>query len=233
MTVADARGHVAGNCHTERDAQTGVMLHVYGPHIFHTDDERVWAHVNRFARFMPYKHRVKITVKAQVYSLPINLHTINQFFGTTMRPDEARAFIAGKSGIAITEPRTFEEQALKSVGHELYEAFFKGYTMKQWGCEPAELPASVLKRLPLRFNYDDDYFSHRFQGIPEHGYTELVHAMLDHPNIEVRLNTVVGRNDVAGYGHVFNTGPIDAWFGHTLGHLGYRTLDFRRFPRRR
>lgn len=229
VTVADARGHVAGNCHTERDAQTGVMLHVYGPHIFHTDDERVWAHVNRFARFMSYKHRVKITVKAQVYSLPINLHTINQFFGTTMRPDEARAFIAGKSGIAITEPRTFEEQALKSVGHELYEAFFKGYTMKQWGCEPAELPASVLKRLPLRFNYNDDYFSHRFQGIPEHGYTELVHAMLDHPNIEVRLNTVVGRNDVAGYGHVFNSGPIDAWFGHTLGHLGYRTLDFRRF----
>lgn len=229
VTVADARGHVAGNCHTERDPRSGVMLHAYGPHIFHTDDAQVWAHVNRFARFMPYRHRVRITIKGKVYPLPVNLHTINQFFGMAMRPEEARAFIAGKCDASVREPRTFEEQALRSVGRELYEAFLRGYTMKQWGCEPAELPASILKRLPLRFSYEDDYFSHRFQGIPEQGYTELVRAMLDHPHIEVRLNTRIGRGDVAGYGHVFNTGPIDAWFDHSLGRLGYRTLDFRRF----
>src|SRR5690606_13635548 len=124
------------NCHTERDAQTGVMQHVYEPHIFHTDDAQVWSYVNRFAHFMPYRHRVKITVQGKVYSLPVNLHTINQFFNTAMRPEEARAFIAAKCDAAPREPRTFEEQALRSVGRELYEAFFRGYTMKQWGCDP-------------------------------------------------------------------------------------------------
>lgn len=205
------------------------MVHVYGPHIFHTDDQEVWAYVNRFARFMPYTNRVKITARGQVLSLPVNLHTINQFFGTAMRPEEARAFIAAKCESSLVEPRTFEEQALRFVGHDLYEALFKGYTMKQWGRHPKELPASILKRLPLRFNYDDNYFTHRFQGMPEHGYTQLVETMLDHPNIEIRLGTPIHRKDVGGYDHVFNAGPIDAWFGHSLGRLGYRTLDFHRF----
>lgn len=229
VTVADARDHVAGNCHTQRDAETGVMVHLYGPHIFHTDDEAVWAYVNRFARFLPYINRVKITARGQVFSLPVNLHTINQFFGSTLRPEEARAFIAAKCDASTGEPRTFEEQALRFVGREIYEAFFKGYTMKQWGRPPAELPASILKRLPLRFNYDDNYFAHRFQGMPEHGYTQLVEAMLDHPNIEVRLGTPIRRADIGGYDHVFNAGAIDHWFDHCLGRLGYRTLDFHRF----
>lgn len=229
VTVADSRAHVAGNCHTERDAGTGVMVHVYGPHIFHTDDEEVWAYVNRFARFMPYTNRVKITTRGQVLSLPVNLHTINQFFGTTMRPEEARAFIAARCDAATTEPRTFEDQALRFVGRDLYEALFEGYTMKQWGRPPVELPASVLKRLPVRFNYDDNYFAHRFQGMPEHGYTRLVEAMLDHPNIGVRLGASIRRADAGGYDHVFNAGPIDGWFDHRLGRLGYRTLDFDRF----
>jgi UDP-galactopyranose mutase len=229
VTVVDARPHVAGNCHSERDAETGVMVHVYGPHIFHTDDAEVWDYVNRFAAFRPYKNRVKTTAQGKVFSLPINLHTINQFFGTTLRPDEARAFIAARGDSSITEPRTFEEQALRFVGPELYEAFFKGYTMKQWGCHPSELPASILKRLPVRFNYDDDYFAHRFQGMPEQGYTDLVAAILDHPGIETRLDTPITRDQVASFDHVFNAGPIDAWFDHVLGRLGYRTLDFRRF----
>ncbi|WP_323717975.1 UDP-galactopyranose mutase [Paracoccus aminovorans] len=229
VTVADARDHVAGNCHTARDAATGVMVHVYGPHIFHTDDAEVWDYVNRFATFRPYRNRVKTVSDGRVYSLPINLHTINQFFGKTLRPDEARAFIAAKADHSIAEPQSFEEQALRFVGRELYEAFFKGYTLKQWGCSPRDLPASILKRLPLRFNYDDDYFAHRFQGMPEQGYTAMVEAILDHPGISVRLQSPVARADAAGYDHVFYSGPIDGWFDYRLGRLGYRTLDFQRF----
>lgn len=162
--IIDARDHVGGNCFTERDADTGVMVHVYGPHIFHTDDAEVWEYVNGFSDFMPFQNRVKSTTQGAVYSLPVNLLTINQFFGKTMRPDEARAFIAAQADTSIADPQNFEEQALRLVGPALYEAFFKGYTEKQWGCSPTELPASILKRLPLRFNYDDNYFFHRFQG---------------------------------------------------------------------
>ncbi|WP_415918908.1 UDP-galactopyranose mutase [Tateyamaria sp. SN6-1] len=229
ITIVEARNHVAGNCHTERDADTGVMVHVYGPHIFHTDDAEVWDYVNRYATFLPYKNRVKTTSKGQVFSLPINLHTINQFYGKTMRPDEARAFVEGQADTSIADPQTFEEQALRFVGPDLYEAFFKGYTIKQWGMDPTELPASILKRLPVRFNYDDNYFFHRFQGMPEDGYTAMVEAILDHPNITVHLNTRFTRDAASDYDHVFYAGPLDGWFDCALGRLGYRTLDFERF----
>ncbi|WP_299694833.1 UDP-galactopyranose mutase [uncultured Tateyamaria sp.] len=229
VTVCEARAHVAGNCHTERDADTGVMVHVYGPHIFHTDDAQVWDYVHRFAHFQPYKNRVKTTSRGQVFSLPINLHTINQFYGRTLRPDEARAFIEAQADTSITDPQTFEEQALRFVGPDLYEAFFRGYTVKQWGMSPADLPAAILKRLPVRFNYDDNYFAHRFQGMPEHGYTAMVEAMLDHPAITVHLSRPVTPDAVGDYAHTFYAGPLDGWFGHRLGRLGYRTLDFERF----
>lgn len=227
--IIDSRPHIAGNCHTERDGDTGVMMHVYGPHIFHTDDEDVWDYVNRFARFLPFQNRVKTTAQGQVYSLPINLLTINQFFGTTLRPDEARAFIKEKADTSIADPQTFEEQALRFVGPELYEAFFKGYTEKQWGCSPTELPASILKRLPVRFNYDDNYFFHRFQGIPQDGYTAMVAAILDHTRITVELNTDYHPDMAADTDHVFWSGPLDGYFDYRLGRLGYRTLDFERF----
>lgn len=229
VTVVDARAHVGGNCHTERDAKSGVMVHVYGPHIFHTDDAEVWDYVNRFAAFRPYRNRVKTTSQGAVYSLPVNLHTINQFFGQTLRPDEARVFLEGKADTSIADPQTFEEQALRFVGPELYEAFFKGYTIKQWGCQPSELPASILKRLPVRFNYDDNYFFHKFQGMPEEGYTAMIAKILDHANIEVKLDTPVSRDVAQEFDHVFYSGPIDGWFGYSLGRLGYRTLDFERF----
>jgi len=229
ITVIDGRPHIAGNCHTERCPETGVMVHVYGPHIFHTDDAEVWDYVNRFARFRPYKNRVKTTAQGQVFSLPINLHTINQFYGKTLRPDEARAFIAEQADTSITDPQTFEEQALRFVGPDLYEAFFKGYTEKQWGCSPTELPASILKRLPVRFNYDDNYFFHRFQGMPEDGYTALVERILDHPNIDVHLETWFDADQAGRHDHVFWSGPLDGYFGYRLGRLGYRTLDFERF----
>ena len=229
VTVRDARDHIAGNCHTTRDAATGVMVHVYGPHIFHTDDAEVWDYVNGFETFLPYKNRVKTTSQGAVYSLPVNLHTINQFFGQTLRPEEARVFLDSKADTSITDPQTFEDQALRFVGPELYEAFFKGYTIKQWGCSPRDLPASILKRLPVRFNYDDNYFFHKFQGMPENGYTAMVARILDHANITVELNSPVTREDAASFDHVFYAGPIDGWFDYKLGRLGYRTLDFERF----
>ena len=228
VTVVDARPHVAGNCHTARDAQTGVMVHVYGPHIFHTDDDGVWDYVNRFADFVPYKNQVKTTVDGRVYSLSVNLHTINQFFGTAMRPEEARAFVAARTA-DIPDPQTFEEQALAFVGPELYAAFFKGYTEKQWGTSPANLPASILKRLPLRFTYDDNYFFHRHQGMPEGGYTALVENILDHPGISVVLETVFDPDQAGDWDHVFWSGPLDGFFSYRLGRLGYRTLDFETF----
>lgn len=229
ITVVDSRPHVAGNCHTERDDETGVMVHTYGPHIFHTDDAEVWDYVNGFETFEPYMNRVKTTSKGQVFSLPINLHTINQFYGRTLRPDEARAFLESQADTSIADPRTFEEQALRFVGPDLYEAFFKGYTIKQWGVHPSELPASILKRLPVRFNYDDNYFFHRFQGMPRNGYTAMVERILDHPAIAVHLNSVFTRDQAGAYDHVFYAGPLDGWFDYELGRLGYRTLDFERF----
>lgn len=225
----DTRDHIGGNCHTERDADTGVMVHVYGPHIFHTDDTEVWNYVNGFETFLPYKNRVKTTSGGQVYSLPVNLHTINQFFGKTLRPEEAKAFLETQADTSISDPQTFEEQALRFVGKGLYEAFFKGYTQKQWGCSPTELPASILKRLPVRFNYDDNYFAHKYQGMPENGYTDMIGHILDHPGITVHLGTRFDRSRKNDYDHVFWSGPLDAYLGNEFGPLGYRTLDFERF----
>lgn len=229
ITIMDTRRHIGGNCHTERDAASGVLVHVYGPHIFHTDDQVIWDYVNKFAKFRPYKNQVKATTRGAVYSLPINLHTINQFFGKTLRPDEARHFLREKADTSISDPQNFEEQALHLIGHDLYEAFFKGYTIKQWGCAPTDLPASILKRLPVRFNYDDNYFFHRFQGMPEEGYTAMIAQILDHPGISVHLESPVTRDMASSYDHVFYSGPIDGWFDYSLGRLGYRTLDFERF----
>jgi UDP-galactopyranose mutase len=224
--VFDTRDHVAGNCHTERDPQTQVMVHRYGPHIFHTGDERVWAYINRFGTMMPYNHRVRTTVQGRVYLLPVNLLTINQLFETSLGPEEARAFITEQADSSILEPQNFEEQALKFMGRRLYEAFFLGYTRKQWGLAPTELPASVLKRLPLRFSYEDSYFDHPHQAIPRDGYTAVVEAILDHPGIEVRLSTAYPQGGSAEFDHSVWTGPLDAWFSYRFGRLGYRTLTF-------
>ena len=225
IEVFESRDHVAGNCHTRRH-ESGVMVHVYGPHIFHTQHERVWNYVRRFATFKPYRHRVRAMVGKKAFQMPMNLGLINSFFGTTFTPAEAEAFVATKADATITNPTSFEDQALRLVGRELYEAFFAGYTRKQWGVDPKELPASILARLPLRFTDDDSYFSHPYQGIPEHGYTAIVEAILDHPNISVSLSTRISRAELRSYDHVFWSGPIDAYFDHQYGRLGYRTLDF-------
>ena len=228
VTVIDERPHIAGNCHTERDAATGVMVHYYGPHIFNTSQEHVWNYVNRFGHFRPWVNRVKAVTPRGVFSLPINLHTINQFFGKTFNPAEAREFIASLGDTSIGEPRNFEEQALKMIGRELYETFFYGYTRKQWGVEPRELSASILKRLPVRFSYDDNYYNSQWQGIPEEGYTAIVEKILEHPSIEVRLGVRFDPQAPREADHVFYTGPIDAFFGFSRGRLGYRTVTFER-----
>ncbi len=224
-TVYDARNHVAGNAHTKRH-DNGVMVHVYGPHIFHTNHERVWQYINRFGTMLPYNHRVKATSAGSVYSLPVNLHTINQFFEKTLTPTEAQEFIASLADKSIGTPISFEDQAMKFVGRQLYEAFFKGYTQKQWGVSPQELPASILARLPVRFTYEDSYFNHPYQAIPENGYTSIVQAILDHPLIDVRLGVTVDPATIGGSQHIFWSGPIDEWFSRSFGSLGYRTLDF-------
>lgn len=226
VTIFDSRPHIAGNCFTERDPKTDVMVHKYGPHIFHTDFEHVWEYLQQFDDFLPYTNRVKAQVKGRIFTLPVNLLTINQFFNKTFSPKEAFEFVQSKADKSIGEPVSFEDQALKFVGKELYEAFFKGYTKKQWGINPTKLPASILKRLPLRFNYDDNYFNHKYQGMPKNGYTHIVEGILKHPNITVQLNTIFSSTRVNEFDYVFWSGPIDAFFDYKFGHLGYRTLDF-------
>lgn len=228
-TVIDSRPHIAGNCHTYRDEKTDIMVHQYGPHIFHTDNSEVWAYINRFGEMMPYVNRVKAVIGGRVYSLPINLHTINQFFNKTLAPTEAKAFISSQADNSIDEPQSFEEQALKFVGKELYEAFFRTYTLKQWGIDPSLLPASILKRLPVRFNYDDNYFNHRYQGMPKDGYTAIIANILNHERIDVRLSTPFDNAMQVDFDHVVWSGALDAYFDHQLGRLGYRTLDFKAF----
>jgi UDP-galactopyranose mutase len=222
--IIDSREHIAGNCHTSRDSESSVMEHIYGPHIFNTSDEEVWNYVRRFCTMRSFTNRVKASHSKGIFSLPINLHTINQFFGERFSPEEARAFVAEQGDKTIIEPANFEEQALKFLGRELYEAFFLGYTKKQWGCEPTELPASILQRLPVRFNYDDNYYNTRYQGIPEDGYTALIERILDHPNIEVKLNTPWDPAMWDEFDEVFFTGPIDEFYGYRHGRLGYRTV---------
>lgn len=228
VLLIDERSHLGGNCHTYRDANTGIMVHQYGPHIFHTGDRRTWDYVRQFGNFYPYVNRVKAISGGRVYTLPINLLTINQFFGHTLNPHEARQFITEKADRNIVSPRNFEEQALSMIGPELYHAFFYGYTCKQWGVKPSELPASILKRLPVRFNYDDNYFNHPYQGIPENGYTAIIENIINIENIEIKLKTSFEDID-EDFSHVFYTGPIDRYFNFRLGRLGYRTLSFERF----
>ena len=230
VDIWDEREHIGGNCHTERDKETGIMVHQYGPHIFNTDKKEIWDFVNSFVEFRPYVHRVKAISKGKVYSLPVNLSTINEIFDKTFTPAQAKDFLETLGDKTISEPKNFEEQALKFIGKQLYDAFFYGYTKKQWGCEPTELPASILKRVPVRFNYDDNYHNNIYTGIPVNGYTALIEKLVDNPNIKVELNRRFNSSiNTSAYHHVFYTGPIDAYFNFKYGRLGYRTVTFEKF----
>ncbi len=229
IDIWDERAHMGGNCYTTRDEETGVMVHQYGPHIFNTDNKEIWDYVNKFGEFKPYVHRVKAQSDGKTYSLPINLLTINQFFNKNFSPGEAKEFLATLGDKTITDPKNFEEQALYFIGEELYRAFFYGYTKKQWGCEPSELPASILKRIPVRFNYDDNYHTNAYTGIPVDGYTAVMEKMISSDSINLTLNKkFVPGSDTDEYDHVFYTGPIDAYFDFKYGRLGYRTVTFEK-----
>lgn len=229
ITVYDERPHVAGNCYTERDEETEIMTHKYGPHIFNTSREDVWNYINQWGKFEPFVNRVKAITKRGVFSLPINLLTINQFFGKRLNPSQARDFIGALGDQSIKEPQNFEQQALKFLGRDIYENFFRGYTKKQWGVEPSLLPTSILKRLPARLSYDDNYYNQKYQGIPVNGYTEVVRRILDHQDIEVRLGQILEPERKKDFDHLFWSGPMDGYFKYRHGRLGYRTLKFERF----
>lgn len=229
VTVYDERPHVAGNCHTKRDEETGVMVHEYGPHIFNTSREDVWEYMKKWTVMENFVNRVKAHTAKGVFSLPINLLTINQFFDKKLTPAEARDFVGSLGDQTIKEPKTFEDQALKFLGRDFYKNFFYGYTKKQWGVEPSVLPASILKRLPVRFNYDDNYYNQKYQAIPRNGYTEIVEKILDHKDITVKLGEKLANDMIKNFDHVFWSGPMDGYFDFKLGRLGYRTLKFEKF----
>lgn len=229
IEIWDERSHIGGNCHTERDNGTNIMVHQYGPHIFNTDKKEIWDYVNSFGEFENYIHQVKALSQGKIYSLPVNLFTINQYFNKIFSPVEAKAFLETLADKSIIDPQNFEEQALSFIGKDLYKAFFYGYTKKQWGCEPTELPASILKRIPVRFNYDDNYHTNVYTGIPKEGYTSIMNKMIEHERISVHLNRKFsGSTDVNNYTHIFYTGPIDAYFNYEFGRLGYRTVTFEK-----
>lgn len=230
VLVLDRRDHIGGNAYSEDEPETGIEIHRYGAHLFHTSNERVWEYAGRFTRFTGYQHRVFSTYKGRVYPLPINLGTICEYFGRVFTPDEARALIAEQAGeiAAGREPRNLEEKAVSLIGRPLYEAFIRGYTAKQWQTDPLDLPAEIITRLPVRYTFDNRYFSDAHEGLPVDGYTAWLERMADHRNIEVRLSTDFFdlRDDIAGNVPVVYTGPLDRYFGFSEGELGWRTLDF-------
>ncbi|SEG79547.1 UDP-galactopyranose mutase [Thermomonospora echinospora] len=227
VLILERRDHIGGNAYSESEPETGIEVHRYGAHLFHTSNERVWEYVNRFTAFTDYRHRVYTNFKGRVYSLPINLGTICEYFGRAFTPDEARALVAEQAA-EVSDPRNLEEKAISLIGRPLYEAFIRGYTAKQWQTDPRELPAEIITRLPVRYTFDNRYFNDKYEGLPVDGYTAWLERMADHPNIEVRLGTdfFEQRGDIVGNVPVVYTGPLDRYFGYAEGELGWRTLDF-------
>ena len=223
--VVDRREHIAGNVYTYE--QAGVNVHKYGPHIFHTNDAEVWEYVNRFTRFYNFKLGTIANYKGEIYSLPFNMYTFNRMWGVTT-PEEAEAKIAAQRETAgITEPKNLEEQAISLVGTDIYEKLVKGYTAKQWGRDCKDLPAFIIKRLPVRFTYDNNSFNALYQGIPVGGYTQMVENMLE--GIEVRLGVdyLEHKEELDALAEkVVYTGAIDEYFGYRLGALEYRRVHF-------
>lgn len=223
--VVDKRGHVAGNAHTE--TVEGIAVHRYGAHIFHTNDDAVWAYVNRFGRFNRFTNSPIANYRGELYNLPFNMNTFHQMWGVTTPAQAREEILRQQQAVGDGEPQNLEEQAIRLVGRDIYEKLVKGYTQKQWGRPCTELPAFIIRRLPVRFTYDNNYFNARYQGIPEDGYTAVVERMLE--GIEVRLDTdfLRQRQELSKLAEtVVYTGPIDAYFDYRLGALEYRSLRF-------
>ncbi|MGO1435574.1 MAG: UDP-galactopyranose mutase [Canibacter sp.] len=234
VTVIDRRHHIGGNAYSEADPDTGIEVHKYGAHLFHTSTQNVWDYVTQFTEFTNYQHRVYSTFQGEVYPLPINLGTINQFFRKALSPEEAKALIAEQASEFDTkEAKNLEEKGISLIGRPLFEAFIRDYTAKQWQTPITELPGEVISRLPVRYNYNNRYFSDTYEGLPVDGYTAWLERMADHPNIEVKLETdffdesqPLNKKDTVGQVPVVYTGPVDRYFDYSEGELSWRTLDF-------
>jgi UDP-galactopyranose mutase len=226
VLVCDKRPHVGGNAFDHYD-DAGVLVHRYGPHIFHTAARRVFEYLSRFTTWRPYEHRVLAQVDDKLLPFPINIDTVNRLYGLSLDESTIRGFYAARAE-TIAHVRTSEDAVVSKVGRDLYEKFFRGYTRKQWSLDPSELDASVAARVPARADHDDRYFTDEFQAMPLHGYTRLFERMLDHPNIRIMLNTdfrqIVGEVD---YRRMIYSGPVDAFFGYRFGKLPYRSLEFK------
>ncbi|MEO6471836.1 MAG: UDP-galactopyranose mutase [Aeromicrobium sp.] len=236
VQVIDRRHHIGGNAYSEIEPETGIEVHRYGAHLFHTSNQLVWDYANQFTKFTPYQHKVYTNFKGEVFPMPINLGTINQFQRASYSPDEARAWVveqAGQAGTSAGEASNFEEKAISLIGRPLYEAFIKGYTAKQWQTDPRELAAEIISRLPVRYTYDNRYFSDTYEGLPANGYTAWLEKMAEHPHITVTLNSDFfdetqpwNKAAIVGRVPVIYTGPVDRYFDYAHGDLSWRTLDF-------
>jgi len=231
VCVLERRDHIGGNAWSELDPQTGIEVHIYGSHLFHTNSREVWDYVNRFSEFTNYRHFVFANYDGRVFPMPINLGTICSFFGRSFTPDEARSFIAEQAAeLSGREPKNLEEKAISLIGRPLYEAFIRGYTAKQWQTDPRDLPANIITRLPVRFNFNARYFDDTYEGLPADGYFRLIERMCRHDNITILRSTDFFevrefiRKDVP----IVYTGPIDRYFDFMHGRLGWRTLEFER-----
>lgn len=229
VLVIERRNHIGGNAFSEIDSETGIEFHKYGSHLFHTSNETVWKFITQFSSFNSYRHRVFSRHKGKTYTIPINLMTINRFFNQNLDPAGARAFIEQQiAAESIASPYNLEEKAISMIGRDLYGAFIKGYTAKQWETDPALLPPEIISRLPIRFNFNDFYFSDLYQGVPTDGYTAIFEKLLEHPMIRVVTNCDYFdvRAQLDPRVLCIFTGPVDRYFDYKFGELGWRTLDF-------
>ena len=218
--VIDKRNHIGGNCYTECIGD--INVHTYGPHIFHTSNKEVWNWINQYVKFNNYINTPVANYKGEIYSLPFNMWTFSKLWGVT-HPDQAKAIIKEQSN-EINEPTNLEEQAIKLVGKDIYEKLIKGYTTKQWRKDPKELPVEIIKRLPVRFTYDNNYFNDKYQGIPIGGYTQIFEKLLD--GIEVKLDTDYFQDLLPKHNNVIYTGPIDKFYNYQFGKLEYKSTQF-------
>ena len=232
VLIIDKRSHMGGNCYSEIDENTGIEFHKYGTHILHTSFDDVWVYLSKFTELNGYFHQVLSTHKGKVYQMPINLETINSFYNLNMMPAEAKEFLAEQiEKENILNPMNFEEKAISLIGRPLYEAFIKGYTLKQWEQDPKNLPSEIINRLPVRYNYDESYFNNsRWQGLPIDGYTNIFKRMLENSKISLELDCdfFEHRNDFHINKKIIYTGPIDQYFDYKYGELEWRSVEFEK-----
>lgn len=232
VLVVEKRNHIGGNCYSQIDPQSGIEYHTYGTHIFHTSNSQVWKYIKQFTEFNSYHHQVLTTYQDKVYQMPINLETINSFYQKNLKPFEVEAFLQQEiqKDALGRDPQNFEELAISQMGRALYEAFFKGYTLKQWNKDPKDMPMSVLKRLPFRTNYSESYYYSKWQGIPLKGYTYIFKQLLRNPLIDLKLNLDFFdiKDQISPETQVIYSGPLDRYFDYKFGRLKWRSLKFEK-----